>query len=116
MRQAIVTSARSASRCANMALRSARIRLSCWWEQVLPRLQCRSQARQLAVMHEIVMAGVIPVAPQGSPSLDIAGIKAIRPHDRNLMAFEHPIEPASPGRSDILRHAGLAPHLVPQMH
>jgi hypothetical protein len=43
-------------------------------------------------------------------------IQTIGPHHGDLMALEHQVEPASFDRRDRLRHARLAPHLVPQTH
>src|SRR5437764_10358452 len=81
-----------------------------------PGIQLGAQTFYLQVAHQVVVAGVIAVAPQRRPSFDVGGIEAIGPRHRNLVMLEHPVEPAPPRRRDVLWYARPAPHLVPQMH
>jgi hypothetical protein len=63
----------------------------------LPGIQLGAQTFYLQVVHQVVVAGVIAVAPQRGPSFDVGGIEAIGPHHRNLVMLEHPVEPAPLG-------------------
>jgi hypothetical protein len=59
---------------------------------------------------------MIPVAPQRRPALDVSRLQPIGPDDGDLMTLEHPVEPASLWRRNILGHPRTTPHLIPQMN